>query len=280
MRVGIETINLRRLRKMKLFRKVNDNMFSFFRKPKEEKEGTVVFVDYEHWFYSLKKYFRQKPDIVKWKRELEEQYALKDIFVFADFSYPEIHEDLAKIRCVTNDIIETHQQLKSTKKDMTDFIMLDYIYRYVVEHPKIKTYIIFTGDAHFQSVVRYLMELHKEVIVYGVKEALSSQLKTIATKAIEIPASAERLQGLYPIIVDNMAYVSNKMGIIPTFTATAKKLAEQNGIEEDVVKATLNEMLAKGLLYTRQQRVGFNQQVNVLAANWENLEKAGLWSFN
>lgn len=265
---------------MELFRKINGNVFSFFRKEKEEKEGAAVFVDYEHWFYSLKKYFRQKPDIVKWKRELEEQYELKDIFVFADFSYPEIHEDLAKIRCVTNDIIETHQQLKSTKKDMTDFIMLDYIYRYVVEHPKIKTYIIFTGDAHFQSVISYLKELHKQVIVYGVKEALSSQLKIIATKAIELPASAERLQGLYPIIVDNMAYVSDKMEIIPTFTATAKKLAEQNGIEEDVVKATLNEMIAKGLLYTRRQRVGYNKQVNVLAANWENLEKAGLWSFN
>ncbi len=265
---------------MNLFRNVGNNVISLFRKEGVKKEEAVVFVDYEHWFYSLKKLYRLKPDIVEWRNELEKQYNLENIFVFADFSYPEINEQLARIRCVTNDIIETHQELNSTKKDMTDFVMLDYIYRYIVEHPKVNTYIIFTGDAHFQSVVNYLRQLNKQVIVYGVKEALSNQLRTIATKTIEIPASDEVLRGLYPVVVKNMAYVSDKMEIIPTFTATVKKLAKQNEIEEDIVRATLNEMIAKDLLYIRKQRVGYNQQVNVLAANWEKLEKAGLWSFN
>lgn len=200
--------------------------------------------------------------------------------VFANFSYNGIRGELTKIRCVTNSIIETQQMIANFTKDMTDFIMLDYIYQYVNEHPDTDTFIIFTGDAHFQSVVKYLIQKHnKKVIVYGVKDAFSSQLKLVASESIEFPVSSEIVRGFYPLIVKNMAYVSEKFTIVPTFSSTARVLSTHYKVSEELVKTALNEMLEKGLLYTRKQRVGFNQFETVIAADWEALVKEGLWSY-
>ena len=163
---------------------------------------------------------------------------------------------------------------------MTDFVMLDYIYQYVNEHTDVDTYIIFTGDAHFQSVIKYLRQKHgKTVIVYGIKKTFSNQLKLIASEAIELPASDQILEGLYPLIVKNMDYVSGKFNIIPTFSSTARTLAKQYGVAEELVKAALVDMLDKGLLSKKQQRVAFNQFIPVLSANWDALVEAGLWSY-
>ena len=66
----------------------------------------------------------------------------------------------------------TFHSLLRYKKDMTDFIMLDYIYQTAALRPEIGVYILFTGDAHFQSVTKYLAQrLGKEVVIYGVTEA-------------------------------------------------------------------------------------------------------------
>lgn len=39
--------------------------------------------------------------------ELEKQFDIEDIMIFADFSSPGIGEELAKLRNITNTIIET-----------------------------------------------------------------------------------------------------------------------------------------------------------------------------
>ena len=49
---------------------------------------------------------------------------------------------------------------------------------------------------------------------------------------------------------------------------------------EELIHAALQEMLDKGLIYQRLQRVAFNKEVKVAEANWEELAKQGLWSFN
>lgn len=244
------------------------------------KPKAIAFVDYEHWYYSYQQFYHISPKISEWRKQLNEKYQLEDVMVFANFSDSEIREDLAKIRTVTNSIIET-QQVTKIEKEMTDFIMLDYIYQYVNEHPDTETFILFTGDAHFQSVVKYLIQKkNKNVVVYGVKNAFSSQLKAIASEAVELPASEEAIRSLYPLIVENMAYVSSRFDIVPTFSATARKISEQHGVAEECVKAALNDMKRKGYLYSHSQRVSFNQYVPVLAADWDKLAQAGLWSFD
>lgn len=114
-------------------------------KPACSKPKAIVFVDYEHWFYSYRKLYHMTPDIFNWQKKLEETYFLNDIMVFANFSGREIREELTKLRTITNSIIET-QQITNFAKEMTDFIMLDYIYQYVIEHPEVDTFILFTGE--------------------------------------------------------------------------------------------------------------------------------------
>ena len=103
-----------------------------------------------------------RPDPRDFRDKLEAEYDIEDIMVFGDFSSPVIAEDLGKLRSITNTIIETGNTFNRRKKDMTDFIMLDYIYQYADQNKRTGTYIIFTGDGHFQSVTKYLSQKKKK----------------------------------------------------------------------------------------------------------------------
>ena len=46
-------------------------------------------------------------------------------------------------------VVDTADESTYRRKDMTDFVMLDAIYQSVNELPAIDTYILFTGDGHF-----------------------------------------------------------------------------------------------------------------------------------
>ena len=63
-------------------------------------------------------------------------------------------------------------------KDFTDFIILDAIYRDAAKKDSPDVFVIFTGDAHFNLAIKYLRELKKKVIIYGVKRSLSNKLKS------------------------------------------------------------------------------------------------------
>ena len=134
----------------------------------------MVFVDYEYWFYSYKNKYNLRPDTAAWRAELEKQFDIEDIMIFADFSSPGIGEELAKLRNITNTIIETGTATQYRKKDMTDFVMLDYIYQNVTSRNDVGTYIIFTGDGHFQSVVKYLVHHALDAIIVA-PEGLPAQ---------------------------------------------------------------------------------------------------------
>ena len=45
----------------------------------------MVFVDYEYWFYSYKNKYNLRPDTAAWRAELEKQFDIEDIMIFADF---------------------------------------------------------------------------------------------------------------------------------------------------------------------------------------------------
>ena len=114
-------------------------------------DKAIAFVDFEYWFYSYRDLLHISPNVPKWASEITEQYHVSDIMVFADLSYPKIQQEAQQLRTVTNTIIDTSNLTPEHKKNMTDFIMLDYIYQTAIERPEITTYILFTGDGHFQS---------------------------------------------------------------------------------------------------------------------------------
>lgn len=257
-----------------------DKLFGRQEPPIAARSKAVIFVDYEHWYYSYKKLFYMVPDPAAWKRKLDEEYDIEDVMIFADFGHDGIQAELPKLRTVTNTIIETQNAYGRYKKDMTDFIMLDYIYQTAALKPEYDTYILFTGDGHFQSVVKYLVQrLKKKVIVYGVEGATSNHLKSVATTCIELPEDDVRDLPIQQMIIQNMSYTSRHSEIIPTFMGTVQAVSRRNEVPEHRVKIVLQEMLDSGLVYRKDYRVDFNRKVKVIAADWEKLHEEGLWEY-
>ncbi len=253
-------------------------MFKLF-KPKGCKSRAMIFIDYESWYYSYKTLYGMRPDPKSFRTVIEKEFSIEDIMVFGDFSISGISEELVNLRTITNTIIETGNTYNRHKKDMTDFIMLDYIYQYVDEHKNIDNYIVFTGDGHFQSVVRYLTQKKKKrVVVYGVRDSISRQLREAATEVRELPEQGEVQKHRYSLIVKNMEEIRNKPHIIPSFMATAEAVSKKYDLDLQCVKEALQEMVDAGYLYRELKVVGFRRSVRVLAADWDKLREAGLWS--
>ncbi len=238
----------------------------------------IAFVDYEYWFYSYQNQFRLKTDPLAWRSELEKEFDLKDVMIFGDFSNPKLSAELPKLRTVTNTIVETGNSDIHRKKDMTDFVMLDYIYQVATHQKDIGTFIIFTGDGHFQSVVKYLVQqLKKNVVVYGVKDTFSNQLRAVASRAVQIPAEDAILKNYFSMIISNLAYVADKPKIVPTFMGTVEAVAKKNNVPEDGVKAALAKMVDEGYIYQRMERISFNKQVKIVVPDWDKLIREGIW---
>lgn len=255
------------------------NFLSKLFRKKENTPRAIAFVDYEYWYYSYQNLYGLKPGVAAWRRELAEKCTLDDMMIFADFSSKGINGELQKLRTVTNTIIETQNTFNGHKKDMTDFIMLDYVYQTAALRPEIGVYVLFTGDGHFQSVTKYLAQrLGKEVVIYGVKDSFSKQLKDVATQCYELPKQEELLNTYYHMIVENMSYVSSRPEIIPTFLGTVQAVCRKNNAPEDLVRAALQQMLDTGLLLKKERRVDFNRKVRIVAPDWAALERAGLWN--
>ena len=81
-----------------------------------KKKKAIAFVDYEYWFYSYKTRFGLTPDPMEWVQDMKELYELKEVLVFGDFSNPALKEEAGKLRCITNNIIETGNTFHSKKR--------------------------------------------------------------------------------------------------------------------------------------------------------------------
>ena len=146
-------------------------------------------------------------------------------------------------------------------------------------NPEIEVYILFTGDGHFHSVVKYLTQrLQKKVVVYGVTGAFSNQLQAVASEAHGLPTEEEAFTDYAKMVVQNMAYVSTKQSIIPSFNGTVAAVCRRYGVKDEPIRRVLKTMLDQGLLVQKDFRVEFNRKVKIIAPDWDALEKAGLWS--
>ncbi len=242
------------------------------------RKKTMVFVDYEYWFYSYKTRYGIRPNPAKWRASLEEKYNIDDVMVFADFSSPGLSGELDSIREMTNTIIETESDTQKAKKDMTDFVMLDYIYQCADSRRDIGTYILFTGDGHFQSVVKYLTQKkRKKVILFGVTDSFSKRLSSVADEVNLLPLDGEFYETNMRYIVLDLDYCSGKKTIIPTINSTAEAVSRQRHLPEEQVKATIIKMLDEGYLYQRFHYVEFGRKVKVIAPKWEKLIEDGIW---
>ncbi len=261
-------------------------MFNLFKPKSGHKPHAIAFVDYEHWYISLEKLHNKKPDIKAWFNEISAKYDVKDIIFFADFSNTAIRLEIPKIREVSSTIIETQNASAHHKKDFTDFIMLDHIYQKAVESHNIDTFIIFSGDGHFSSAVSFLVTRRKkEVIVYGVKDAMSTQLKNCATASYELPGRDEELYGCYNAILSSLRPLTEKNGkkkkgkrSYPTFWATVEAVSRKNGIEKGYVTMALRKLMEDGYIYQKSAKVSAVKTIKVLNVNWDSVKKDGIWN--
>lgn len=265
------------------FGKGGETVISIFGKKfgSKKKKEAAVFVDYEHWHVSLYKKYYMKPQIKQWRDTIAQNSTIADIHFFGDFSNIGMKYEIPLIREVTNNVIETQNTSPYHKKDFTDFIMLDYIYQSAIKKGSPDTYIIFTGDGHFASVVKFLVNVcKKKVIVYAVRECLSGMLKSAATECIEIPSDEELKKYYYSIISDHIDGIFEKSEhmIYPTFVPVVDGVSRTYRLEKPFVKATLEEMISLGYVSQRSKRFYNGRSIKYLHTEKEKMVSDGVLS--
>ena len=242
------------------------------------KKSAAVFVDFEHWCYSLNSRFNLKPQIVEWYDNLSERFDIKRIFFFGDFTEPRLKSFIDEIRRVTNNVIDTQNPSTYLKKDYTDFIMLDYIYQDVDEYSKTDVYVIFSGDGHFSSVATYLKTKKKKIVlVYGVKESMSQKLRKIADECFIVPTDDQQMFEYKKMIIDNLDYLGRQPKItFPTYMNTIKIVAEKNRVHEDKITEAMKNLMDSGIITQEFVRGQIKNLIKILKVNWDLAVRNGL----
>lgn len=236
-----------------------------------DKPLTAVFIDYEHWFYSLLEQNSRGPDMESLLASIKEKGTLLQIIVFGDFSRDPIRQELARIKQYTHHIIDCENPNK--KKDYTDFIMLDQIYQTLFINSQIQQFVLVTGDGHFHSALAHLKIFHDKIVgVYGVKYSFSRQLKNTADWWEEIiPDSTFQYHKLLQLIRN-----VEKRDIYPTFAKTAQSYCNTHGGSQQDAASALRQLIKLGYI-VQEEREGFNgQTVRALIVDWEAVEKDGI----
>ena len=240
----------------------------------------IAVVDFEHWYIALERGFGIKPDIKSWGEELRAEYDIEEMAFFGDFSNHGLRGEIDKIRTAGGMVINTQNSSESYEKDFTDFIMLDYIYQKAMTRKKIDTFIIFTGDGHFSSVVRFIINVcRKKVGIYGVKNAISYQLKDSASYFREVPKGAEAFSSYYKMIANRMSYlmVHRKSPEAATEKEIIAAVAEKNGVGKKALSLALEQMIKQGYLYKEAPKGKKSKKNPALKADWQKLERDGIW---
>ena len=247
---------------------------------KKSDNRAIAFVDYEYWYVSMKNRFGIKPDIKDWCTAIRENHRMENILFFANFLQGGLPEEISRIREVSCDIIETQCDNDGRfMKDMSDVVILDFVYRRAAKKRSPPTFILFTGDGHFQPVVRYLtQDLGKRVEVYGVQASMSRALREAATESFEIPQIDERLQDCFRYIVADFNRIAmNHDNPFATYQSLVTRVSNNRSVPKERVELALNEMLNRGWLTRKTYRVAYNKpMLNVIMPEWDELIEAGL----
>jgi len=223
-------------------------------------------------YFSLKNLHRRRPNLRTWFEDLKTRGRLLEVTFFGDFSESGgLKNEINNIRMYTNRIIETKNPSEYSKKDFTDFIMLDNIYQKIIASPETEQVVLFTGDGHFASVASYLRNFCSKVVgVYGVDKGISGQLEGISDWCVRIPFVNEPYMECREAILKNLKHAEDHTKS-PTFNSTVQRVAEHYNLPDDAVEAELKRMIAEGVVYTVSERSRWDYTVmlNILKVNWE-----------
>lgn len=244
----------------------------------KQSEGlkTMAFVDFEHWYVALQKIHNRRPNVQAWFDDLRTRGRLLDVVFFGNFSDDGgMRDELDQIRRFSNHVVETKNIASHAKANFTDFIMLDNIYQKVISSPEIEQIVLFTGDSDFCSVASYLRNFCGKIVgVYGVDNAISSQLEAISDWCVRIPFSNEPYEECRTAILRNLRYAETHTKS-PTFRMTVRMVADHYALPEDTVEAELRLMMEEGLVYTvpERSRRNYTLLLNVLHVKWDQVKE-------
>lgn len=206
---------------------------------------------------------------------------LVEVSFFADFSHKSLADQISRIRPYSNRIIDT-RNTTGVKKDFTDFIILDNIYQKALSSEDIDTFIIFSGDGHFSSVVSFLKNFcKKDVGIYGIEDSFSRQLRQTASWCVTLPTEADMNGSYYRLIFDVLKQAQNdNTRDIPTFEKTVKVVcALSKTATVPKVTDALNKLIEKGYIskhtVTSYSGKTKGKKVAGLFIDWEKVENSG-----
>ena len=130
---------------------------------------------------------------------------------------------------------------------------------------------------------RYIKILEIEPINFMLRSeeeqlGMSRQLHAVASKVMLYPSEKVMFKKYAGMIARNMQYVEKKPNIIPTFWGTVDAVGRKNHVQQEPITEALKQMLDKGYIARQERVLDDGKTVMVLAANWEELTRAGLWS--
>jgi hypothetical protein len=250
---------------------------------------TIVFVDYESWFYGLHNQFNVETDVIGWFKNLKTKGMIDDIYIFGDFENNKmIAQDRLKLRTLTSNIIDCSNF--ESKKDYTDFIILDRIYQTAIRNDLAEQYIIFSGDGHFSNVAAFLKNFKDKVVgIYAVSGTLSQQLKNSASWVELVSPSEiqnEESDNINTIQIDNMDnkddsfieklildYIKdneNSPTFVPTFTNTVSNISTSVNINREKVSILLKQLIEENIISQRLQKTYCGKVLKGLSINKSN----------
>lgn len=239
------------------------------------KERTLVFVDYEGWYYGLRnQYNNERPNFQEWFSEVRKKGSIEDVFIFGDFSQDGMRDEENKLRNITNNVISC---TKSTnQKEFTDFIMLDHIYQKLIKQTDIAQFIIFSGDAHFQSVVAFLKNFREKMVgVYAIKGCMSELLKEASSWYVELEPADLRYDEYKGLIEENLRWVGGKTGLFPTFRKTCEVIWNKHFeiLDYDFLQSVLSDLIARGLITKEDFELDSGRSITALVPQWDKWSK-------
>ncbi len=235
----------------------------------------VAFVDYEHWYISLKNNFGMKPNIKGWFDDLRTRVTLTEAVFFADFSHKSLADEIKRIRLYSNTIIDTRNVGTNVKKDFTDFIILDHIYQKALSANDVDVFILFSGDGHFSSVVSFLKNFRsKEVGVYGIKDSFSRQLKDTASWFVSLPTESDQYGMCAKLIFESLkeAQTSNSR-VLPTYKNTIEKILASKKVNPQRLENVMKRLISDGVITERKVTLNKKESGKLcLFVDWEKAE--------
>lgn len=246
---------------------------------------TIVFVDYESWFYGLHNQFGVETDVNGWFKNLKTKGMIDDIYIFGDFENNKmIAQDRLKLRTLTSNITDCSNF--ESKKDYTDFIILDRIYQTVIRNDLVEQYIIFSGDGHFSNVAAFLKNFKDKVVgIYAVAGTLSQQLKNSASWVeLVYPSDYQNNESenstpsqtdndtkdpssVQKLILDYIKDNESSPTFVPTFTNTVANVSKNSNVSKEIVTEILKQLINENIVSQHLQKTYCGKVLKGLSIN-------------